>query len=174
MIENHITKIYRCFGYLILKNIVKVGAVFNDEQTKNNVIKIENGPTYSEDYAWLYISGKITMTNLETNEVSVREAGFCNIDTPEKTGTFKKEVIEDAVMFCFSKLLNKKTLPKTIPFKLMANEKTELPLNTKLFLASGTFKLSNDEEFSGEIQVTVNDFAKTITAKTDCYGLIFP
>jgi hypothetical protein len=172
-----ITTTHPAFGYIILKQQIPANTVLNVDPTVDNIYTVTDvnkfGKT-ADGFIWLYTSGQTKVTNVYTNEVQIRNPGYCNVVTPEKIGTFKKEIVEDSVIFCMSGDVNsnKLPLPDLEYFYLDEHSEIELKTNTKLFLADGSISVG-DKTFVGPKQIRVGDSAKTFIAKTKCYGYIF-
>lgn len=171
------------FGYVIWKNEAEVGDVINDELTTNNTYQVFLPDPYTggvfgdtgSGATWLYVKGRARHTNLVTKAVQDRTPGYCNLDTLEPVGMQSFEFIEPTTYFCLSAAINKDKLPpvpKTTTFKLVAGQSTTLPVGTKLFFADGTM-IANGNPLSGPRQVSVNTSDVTVTATSDCYGLLF-
>ena len=175
---------YAAFGYVILENDIEEGSVINDELFKDNTYSVfANSPfndgrfgDINSGYVWLYLSGKIKHTNLVTNEIKYRTAGYCNIETKEDFGFFKIEVLEKLKMFCLGPTVNSNRTP-SVPnvsfFKLLSGNSQSLPAGTKLFLAGGDLNI-NGTALSGARQIKFGSSQRLVTATSDCYGLIFP
>ena len=172
------TTVHPMFGYLILKQQIPANTVINDSPVKYGVVNIDDlskfGKT-SNGFVWLHTSGEMTFTDANTGEVQVRNAGYCNLETPEKLGKFKVEATQDSTVFCFNGELNNKKLP--LPalqyFLILENNTVELSANTKLFLADGSLSIG-DQTFVGPKQIKVGDVTRVFTANTNCYGYILP
>ena len=173
-----ISTVHPAFGYIIVKQQIPANTVINNDPAVDNIYTVTDVSKFgqtTDGFIWLYTFGQTKITNIYTGEIQLRNPGYCNLVTPEKIGTFKKEIVEDAVIFCLSGRTNDKKLPlPTLQyFSLTAGSKTELNPNTKLFLADGSITV-DDQTFAGPKQIKVGDIAKEIIANTQCYGYIFP
>jgi len=179
-------KTFPAFGYVVVKNTFPAGHVMNDgEIFLNGYFTVTNPSPYADGkfgppqggYQWLYISGCVQHTNVETQEVQQRTRGFCNLDTSERIGTFKVEYLEDSVVYCTSPVLNKDKFPvspNTTCFRLPQGQTTTLAQNTKLFLVDGIIEVS-ELQITGprQVHVRVESGPRQVTAVSDCLGYIF-
>ena len=175
---------YPAFGYIILKNEFAPGDVVTDELFTNNTYFVINPLPYDGGnfgntgygYTWVYTSGLIRAVSLTTGAVQERGAGFCNLVTPEQIGMYAFEFIEPGVLFCLSPMANstkQPRVPQTVHFSLAAGDTVTVPHDTKLFLAVGQLQI-NGQSHEGVKQIRFSATDQTVTATTNCYGLIFP
>lgn len=178
-----ILKALPAFGWIVLKDEFEAGEIFSNELFKENVYTVHNPSPYNDGrfgdtpcgYQWLYVQGRAKVTNLDTQEVSYRYPGHCNVEMIEQVGRFKVEFLEPTILFCLNGVTNaqKGGVPNTSYFGLKAGEKRLLETNTKLFLASGEL-IVNGQSVSGHRQLHFTKGSKEVEAATDCYGYIFP
>jgi hypothetical protein len=176
---------FAAFGYVVMRNQLGIGEVFNDELFTDGVYSVfKPSPFYdgrfgaiNSGYTWVYTKGTMQHTNATTGHVQYRNAGFCNITTLETIGTTYAECTDAAEIFCVSPVVNKDKIPSvpvTAFFELAQGSTTTLPLGTKLFLCSGELQTS-DTTLVGPRQITVSSGDVVVTATTNnCYGLLFP
>ena len=176
-------KPYPAFGYVIVRNKVKAGEIFNDEMLKDSVFTVENAsPDLSGsisgsegNYVWTLISGVHTYTNLETGEVERHERGWCNLVNKMNTGIFKFSVIEDGEYICFSPRANKDrtpVMPNLEHFEMKSGESKLIPQDTKLYLLDGSLKIG-DIVMPSMRQIRFKTGDQNVTAIGDCLGYIF-
>jgi hypothetical protein len=170
---------FAAFGYVIIRDQFDVGDLLDDELFSDGIYTVFNPSPFSDGrfgsiksgYTWVYTKGIMQHTNATTGQVQNRTAGFCNITTLETIGTIRTECIEAAEVFCVSPMLNS-PVPVTSFFALLQGQATVLPLGTKLFLCAGELR-TPDTTLVGPRQVTVSSGDVSVTATTDCYGLLF-
>jgi hypothetical protein len=176
-------KPYPAFGYVIVLTKLKAGEVITDELLNQNVISIQNpspdrnGSINGSNGMWIWtmIKGVHKYTNLTTNEVSIHQHGFSNLETPMTEGVFKLEVIEDSEFACFSPVDNKDRSP-TIPdlefFRLEVGRSCELKQNTKLYLIDGELIIAGNKIGSMR-QIKFFSGDQVVTANKNSLGYIF-
>ena len=174
---------FAAFGYVIIRDQFDVGDLLNDELFSDGIYTVFNPSPFSDGrfgsiksgYTWVYTKGVMQHTNATTGQIQNRTAGFCNITTVETVGTSRAECIEAAEVFCVSPMANQSntpSVPVTSYFKLLQGETTTLPLGTKLFLCAGELQ-TPDTTLVGPRQVSVSSGDVSVTATTNCYGLLF-
>lgn len=178
-----ILKALPAFGWIVLKDSFDAGEIFSNELFTENVYTVHNPSPYVDGrygntpcgYQWLYVQGNAKVTNVDTQEVTYRYPGHCNLVNLEQVGTFKVEFLEPTTLFCLNGATNaaKGGVPNTSYFGLKAGEKQLIENNTKLFLASGEL-LIGGQSVSGHRQLHFTKGAKEVEAVTDSYGYIFP
>jgi hypothetical protein len=176
-------KPYPAFGYVIVRNKVKAGEIFNDEMLKDSIFTVENASpnltgsiSGSEGhYVWTLLSGVHSYTNLETGDVEFHYKGWCNLVNPMQTGIFKFSIVEDGEYICFSPRANKDrspVMPELEHFEMNDGESKEIKQGTKLYLLDGSLQI-------GEItmppmrQIRFKTSDQNVTAIGNCLGYIF-
>lgn len=170
---------FAAFGYVIMRDQFAVGETLNDELFSDGIYTVFNPSPFSDGrfgaiksgYTWVYTKGVMQHVNATTGQIQNRAEGYCNITTLETIGTSRAECIEAAEVFCLSPMVNS-PLPTTSYFKLLQGETTTLPLGTKLFLCAGELQ-TPDTTLVGPRQISVSSGDVSVTASTNCYGLLF-
>ena len=167
-----IQKPFPVFGYVIVRNELTAGEVFTDQTIKENKYIVDE----KFKTVWLQTKGHIHDVEDNTGATQDRYAGDSTLIKPEPIGHWTMQIVEDAVVFCLSPVVNENKYPQApdvIHVAIAAGQTREFAKDSKLFLASGTLTVEG-KTFDGPKQIRFASSAKTVTAVTNCYGLLFP
>jgi hypothetical protein len=165
------SKSYPAFGYVAVKNKFTAGEIFTAEPVFNNEFTV--GIEFP--YIWMYTKNGDTFLNQVTQEEIVYTVGDCTTTKPIPYGAWRSLLPSDMEMICISGFANSNRtppVPNVNVFKLSKNESATILDNTKLFLAEGVLNIAGTD-YVGVKQIRFITGDKVVTAKEDCYGLIF-
>lgn len=165
------SKSYPAFGYVVVKNKFTAGETFTAEPVFNNEFTV--GIEFP--YIWMYTKNGDTFLNQVTQEEVVYSVGDCTTTKPIPYGAWRSLLPTDMEMICISGFVNSNRtppLPIVNIFKLSKDASTTILNNTKLFLADGTLNIAGTD-YASVKQIHFKTGDKVVTAKEDCYGLIF-
>jgi hypothetical protein len=164
------TKLFRAFGYLVIRNSIAAGENINDDTLKNNTY------TFDSNFrtVWLQTEGLSTHTN-QSGAVQERVAGDSTISKPLLAGKNTIVFNTNTSVFCISPEANKSmdpVIPNLAHFSLSAGSSATLPVGTKLFLVHGELSVG-EMILSGIRQLEIKSRETSVQATTDCFGLLF-
>lgn len=156
-----IEKPYAAFGYLLIERTLL------DEDSY--IAEVTEAPKSTH----FWVKGSFKNFNLTDNkEMPDFSTGTLLTPTDYYQGTFKHTAIGDTSLFCFHLQENQNDLPIITKLVLSANESVILPKGTKLFHCAGEM-IVNGNTVSKPTQIRSAANELTITATTNCYGMIF-
>lgn len=174
-------KSYPAFGYVLVRCKIQAGEIINDISVDNGVMTVDSvsdsgvATVNNSEYVWLQVYGEQTYTEQVTGEPTVHYPGWCNLVEDISVGKHSIHVDSNSEHICLSSHLNESRLPKMPPlslFNLAAGEQIVMPKETKLYLVEGTLDVAG-AKIPSMRQVHFKSGAKTVSADTNCIGLIF-
>lgn len=167
------TKAFPAFGYTVIRHQILKNEVLNDEIYPDGLVNV----TVPFETCWLYTKGLVNQVNIDTQEISVREPGFCNALIKETAGIWRADFKEDSTVFCVPQPKPANPLFLLIDnlqvFSLKAGQSTTLAQGTKLSLCQGQLKIGS-ATIRDLRQIEFKSGSRSVTAIEDCFGLIFP
>lgn len=154
-------KPYAAFGHLLIERSLIDGETYT--------AIVSEAPQSTHFWA----KGAFSNRNLTTNE-DMPDFVTGTLLTPSDyyPGTFEHTAVGDTSLFCFHLQENQNDLPTVTKLVVAAGESVTLPQGTKLFHCAGEMTV-NGNLVDKPTQIRSATNVLTISATTDCYGMIF-
>ena len=161
------SKPYPFFGHVLMRNELSAGEIITDDSMRSNRYKVDK----DFKFIWLQTSGHIHDVEINTGATQDRYAGDSTLSKPEPDGSWEMSITEDAVVWCYSPIIN--IAPVTLThFALADGQSVNLAPGTQLFLCDGVLSIGVTTVAAPK-QLRVDAAGKTVTAVGNCLGLIF-
>lgn len=156
-----IQKPYAAFGYVLIENTYADGEVVT-------AIIDNNYSCYT-----FWACGMFKNKNVSTNTEMQDFATGCFLRPSDYfPGVFEHTSVGESKVFCLDERFKSHTHVQLESFKMVAAESQVLPKDTKLFLCAGNL-LVNGRNIDQPTQIHIRTGDTSVTAVTDCYGLLF-
>lgn len=172
------TRVYPAFGFVIQRTWLSPGEVYNDKNIKDGVITLTgvapDGAALIDDqkFVWVVAKGEHRYLNLDTGVVHNLPQGWSNLNDPLTVGRQQLTVVQDSEHVCVASEINDGEMPSLAYVRMTAGESREFPVGTKLYILEGDLHIGG-VAFQAMRQVRFSSGAKTATANTEVYALIF-
>lgn len=154
-------KPYAAFGHVLIERSHQDGETYTAEVLAN--------PQCSQ----FWVKGRFKNRDLTINEAMPDfVAGTFLSPIDYYAGMFEHTAVGDTTLFCFHMQEGQNDVPALSKFVLAAGEATTLPQGTKLFHCAGEMTV-NGNTINKPTQIRSATNVLSVTATTDCYGIIF-
>lgn len=172
------TRVYPAFGFVIQRNWLSAGEIYNDKNIKDGVITLTgvapDGAALIDDkkFVWVVAKGEHRYLNLDTGIVHDLPQGWCNLNDPLTAGRQQLTVVQDSEHVCVASEINNGEMPNLTYVRMLSGQSREFPQGTKLYVLEGELQVGA-VVFPAMRQVNFSSGAKTATANTEVLALIF-
>jgi hypothetical protein len=149
--------VHACFGHVLFRNECDDGEFINVQiyTTSNNTL--------------FAVQGHETRNGIRT--FGAGDMVKSNKEIPAET--YPAVMQDNYTVWCYSPHWNKGQDPELEKLILDGGAETLLPIDTKLFLCSGTLQVGG-KNLTAPQQIRIKTKQQLVTAIDPCYGLIFP